>query len=261
MERQIQNVAWDGHGSISLGQWGSLTVHWSTPPASGFVSPALLKYPVLVSRHCLDTFITVSILRQPLGMLRASGLVKDGHAILLIGPHGIGKSTTTLHLIRAGYRLISDTSMYARQRGEQIELLGYAVGELKLTPEGLALFLELQGRASDLSIDGRRKPIFNLRELLPESVESNAVTPRSIALCLTRRSTDGRTHLLQLDEDITLQQIIGDTCYLDEPQVMEQNLALLHQLILRAHNFILELGSDPAAIVNTLEQTRKAYLQ
>lgn len=252
LENQFQTVAADGRGLIQLGRWGSIYADWRAQSAFGFITPALLQHPTIASRHAIDTFVLVALLRRPLGMLHASGLVKEERAIVLIGPHGVGKSTTALHLIRAGYRLISDTLIFTRQVDKHMQILGYAVGELKLTPEGRALFPELPQDSPDLSIDGRRKPIFNLRELMPERVETQAVTPQSVALCLVRRSADEHTRLLPLDEDIMLYQVSGDTSYLDETDVMAQNLAVIDQLIKQSDNFILELGQEPDEIVATL---------
>jgi hypothetical protein len=256
-ENQFQTMASGEQGLIHWGQWGSLYADWTRPAAFGFVARELLQHPTIASRHCLDTFILISLLRRPVGMLHASGLVKDGHVILLVGPHGVGKSTTALHLIRAGYRLISDTLMFARICDAQLQLLGYGLGELKLTPEGLTLFPELPQQTPDLSTDGRRKPIFTLRDLMPERVETSAVCPRAVSLCLVQRSHDERTHLSPLDEDLTLYQIIQNTSYLDELDVMARNVSVIHQLIQRSQNYILELGRDVDELVQTLVATAR----
>jgi hypothetical protein len=257
LEKQIRTVAGGEHGLIQLGRWGAISADWSRPAAFGYIDPALLQHPAIASRHALDTFFLVSLLRRPLGMLHASGLVRDGHTVLLIGPHGAGKSTTALQLIRAGYRLISDTLIFAREAGAQMQIMGYAVGELKLTEEGRALFPELPDQSLDRSIDGRRKPIYDLRTLMPNRIETEALTPRSIALCLTRRSADEQTRLLPLDEDIMLYQVIRDMSYLDEPDVMAQNLSIIDRLIQCSRSYILELGRDPAGIVAAIESTRQ----
>jgi hypothetical protein len=254
LEGQFQTVASGSHGLIQLGRWGSLYADWTARTAFGSIAPALLGQPAIASRHALDTFMLVALLREPLGMLHASGLVKDGRVVLLVGPHGAGKSTTALHLIRAGYRLISDTLIFARVAGDRLEIMGYAVGELKLTAEGRALSPELPGDGGDLSIDGRRKPIFDLSVLMPERIETGVVFPRAVTLCLVRRSADTRTHLQPLDEDIMLHQIIRDTSYLDEIDVMAQNLSVIDRLIKPAQNYMLELGSDPGEIVAAIEE-------
>jgi ABC-type cobalamin/Fe3+-siderophores transport system ATPase subunit len=256
-EHQFQTVANGEQGLLHWGRWGSLYADWTRPAAFGFVSSELVQHPTIASRHCLDTFILIALLRQPVGMLHASGLVKDGHVILLIGPHGAGKSTTALRLIRAGYRLISDTLMFVRLCEERIQLLGYGVGELKLTSEGLTLFPELLQTTPDLSTDGRRKPIFWLRDLMPACVETAAVYPHTIALCLTQRSHDEHTHLSLLDEDIALYQLTRNTSYLDEVDVMSRNLSVIHQLIQRSRAYMLELGRDVDELVQTLVTTAR----
>jgi ABC-type cobalamin/Fe3+-siderophores transport system ATPase subunit len=257
LEGQFETLASGSRGLIRLGPWGSMYVDWAACTAFGSIAPALLSQPAIASRHALDTFMLVALLREPFGMLHASGLVKDGRVVLLVGPHGAGKSTTALHLIRTGYRLISDTLIFTREVHGPVHshmaIMGYAVGELKLTAEGRVLFPELPGESADLSIDGRRKPIFDLRALMPERIETGVVTPASIVLCLVRRSADSDTHLHPLDEDIMLHQIIRDTSYLDEVEVMAQNLSVIDLLIKRSHNYILELGSDPAEIVAAIE--------
>src|SRR5207237_7380630 len=116
----------------------------------------------------------------------------------------------------------------------------------------LASFPDLPLHTADLSIDGRRKPIFNLREQMLERVESRAVMPREVALCLVRRSTDGQTRLVPLEPADTLQQLLSSTSYLDEPHVMARNLAVIDRLVQSAQNFVLELGREPAGIVNAL---------
>ena len=258
MEGQFQTVAAGSRGLIELGPWGSLYVDWAARTAFGRIAPALLSQPAIASRHTLDTFMLVALLREPFGMLHASGLVADGRVVLLVGPHGAGKSTTALHLIRAGYRLISDTLIFTRQVQGQMEIMGYAVGELKLTAEGLALFPELPRESGDLSIDGRRKPIFDLRALMPERIETEVVRPSSIVLCLVRRSDDAATKLHRIDEDIMLHQIIRDTSYLDEVEVMAQNLSVIDRLIHQAGSYILELGQDPNEIVAAIDSAAGA---
>ncbi|TMC58357.1 MAG: hypothetical protein E6J26_05100 [Chloroflexi bacterium] len=251
-ENQFKTVASGPRGIIQLGRWGSIFADWKRHSAFGFISSALLAHPALASRHALDTFILVSLLRRRLGVLHASALAASERVILLAGAHGTGKSTTALHLLRAGYRLVSDTLVFVRIVDEQIQLLGYGVGELKLTPDSQSLFPDLPLQTADLSIDGRRKPIFNLREQMPAYVESAALMPREIALCLVRRSADGQTRLQPLDPANALRQMLSSTSYLDEPHVMAQNLAVIDRLIQRARIFALELGSEPSTIVAAL---------
>ena len=48
--------------------------------------------------------------------LHAAGLVKEGRSCLFLGRSGSGKSTLTLHLVKNGYGLLSDDTVFLREK-------------------------------------------------------------------------------------------------------------------------------------------------
>ncbi len=239
----VQYVARGSKGIIHLSRWGSIFADWHQSSAFGFLSTEVLQHAEIASRHALDPFILMALLRRPVGVLHASGLVQNRDVVLLIGPRDSGRATVVSHFMRAGYRLISNTMVFICPPSADVpvQLAGYLVDETTLSSE-----TESHSTASD--DEQRSQPIRSS----PAQMESMAVIPQAIALYLTQRSADEHTHLAPLDEDIMLYQIIRESGHLDQPEVMAQNFAVVHQLIMRARNFIFELGGYPEEIVDNI---------
>ena len=72
--------------------------------------------------------------------LHASGVVVDDGALLLVGPHGAGKSTTAATLARRGCAFVSDDVVHVRRAGDDWLAEPFAPG-LRLWPTGAALVL------------------------------------------------------------------------------------------------------------------------
>jgi hypothetical protein len=91
------------------------------------------------------TYLTGPILgfalrRRGAVALHASGVVVDGGALLLVGPHGVGKSTTAATLAVRGCTLVSDDVVHVRRGGDDWLAEPFAPG-LRLWPGGAALAL------------------------------------------------------------------------------------------------------------------------
>jgi hypothetical protein len=91
------------------------------------------------------TYLTGPILgfalrRRGAFALHASGVEIDGRALLLVGPHGVGKSTTAAALARRGCKVVSDDVVRLRRTGDEWLAEPFAPG-LRLWPGGAALVL------------------------------------------------------------------------------------------------------------------------
>lgn len=221
--------------------------------AYAFLSSALASDSALVSRYIIDRFVLNILLREGLGQLHATCLVKDKRAVLLIAPHGTGKSTTAFRLLNAGWKLMGDSLVFARRHGDEFELLGYPIGEGKLTRETAELFPELRARGIEVTVHDVRKNLFELRDLLPDKIRAHSIFPERIDLLLTARDASGITRIEKLSPEAALNQILPDTIYLDELDAMAQSLGVIRALIERANCWRLNLGANPNEIVHTIE--------
>ncbi|MBI3764563.1 MAG: hypothetical protein HY260_22210 [Chloroflexi bacterium] len=221
--------------------------------ACAALSPALAAEPRLVSRYILDRFVNNMALREGLGQLHATCVVKGDCALLLIAPHGTGKSTTAFHLLNTGYQLMADSLVYVRRRGDVLELMGYPTGEGRLTAEMEARFPHLRGQAAEITVHGVRKNVVDLREVVPDKITESSLRPGRVVLCLVERDGAGQTRAERLSADDTLRRLLPDTLYLDDLTAMAASLECVRRLVERAQCWRLTLGADPVELVRAIE--------
>jgi hypothetical protein len=260
--------------------------------AFAFISHELAAKPRLVSRYILDRATNNIALREGLGQLHATSLVKGERAVIFIAPHGTGKSTTAFHLLNAGYQLMGDALLFIRWHDNRPELMGYPAGEGKLRvemsldgipadPAGLEvrgipsrdvpqpLFPEWHGGGEEVSVHNVRKHIVNLREIAPQKMIDHSIYPKQIVLCLAERNGgtyaksarqsnagqagQGSTRAELMDADATLLRVLPDTIHVDELEPMARSLESVRRLIACAQCFRLTLGPDPREIVRVID--------
>jgi hypothetical protein len=241
--------------TVSAGAWGHAFANLDTREAAVFLSPALAANARLVSRYFIDHYLLNFILTE-WAMLHASCVFDPARQrlIVLIAPHNTGKSTTALHLLRAGYHFLAD-GMVLFQRGQQGDdfiVGGYPIGEVKLRNDVLSLFPDYGGEA--VRVREQRKTVVNLREAHPGQLVETLVTPSDIYLCFVQRSGRTRTQIEPLSPEEVWPRLMANTVYWDERARVASNNDLLQALLQVAGVHCLELGSDVAGIVAALEQ-------
>jgi len=219
--------------------------------AYGLISRSLAAEPRILSRYLLDRATLNILLREGVGQLHATSLMRDDHAIIFIAPHGTGKSTTAFHLLNAGYRLMGDGILFLRERNGQVELMGYPVGEAKLTPEMQPLFPEWRGLGDEVTVHSVVKSIVNLRELAPSKIVEDSVFPKRLVLCLAERN-GGKTQVERLSPEAALERVLPDTLHWDDVGAMVRSLEVVQRVIARAACYRLALGTDREELVNTI---------
>ncbi len=216
------------------------------------LSPALAADARIVSRYVLDRAVLNFLVREGVGELHATTLVRDECALVLIAPHGTGKSTTAFHLLNAGYRLLGDGLLFVRGQNEEFELLGYPVGEVKLTHDARALFPEWRGEGEEVSVHNITKHVVNLRALAPHKMIADAIFPQRVILCLLERTAQTQTTVEPLDAETAFRRVLPDSLYWDEPEALTRSLDVLHAFIAGASCFRLSLGANRAQLVETI---------
>lgn len=68
-------------------------------------------------------------------VLHANAVEMDGGSVLFLGANGVGKSTTTVNLVKNGYNLLSDDILVLKIKDNEIPLVLSGLPQIKLWPE------------------------------------------------------------------------------------------------------------------------------
>jgi hypothetical protein len=237
--------------TVSAREWGHGFANLDMGEAVIFLSPALAMASRLVSRCFIDHYL-LNFLLTEWAMLHASCVFEPEkeRLIVMIAPHNTGKSTTALHLLRAGYHFLADGMALFRPQGDQFIVGGYPIGEVKLRNDVLSLFREYTGKA--VRVREQRKTVVNLRLAHPDRLVETLVIPPEIHLCLVERSGRERTRIEPLSTAHVWPRLLANTVFWDEPEHLVANNKALKALLQVAGLHRLELGTDVAGIVTLL---------
>jgi hypothetical protein len=240
--------------AIQLGAWGHCQVDLAGGRALAVLSTDLAARPELVSRCLLNTVFNNLLTAVGLAMLHATSLARGDRALLLMAPHGSGKSTAALRLSLAGFPLMSDSQVYLTDRGGALELTGFPVGRVKLRRDMRADFPELHPLLTPEEVRGETKFNLNLRQLNPALVQVMSIQPSVIDLCLLTRHDQPETLLTPAGRAEVLDAAMQNSLHYDGVEAWRGNIALIRRLIAAARCHHLVVGTDPAALVAAARQ-------
>ncbi|MFA5802745.1 MAG: hypothetical protein WC911_09770 [Thermoleophilia bacterium] len=106
--------------------------------------------------------------------IHAAGLVKNGRASLLLGRSGSGKSTLSLHLVRSGFGILSDDTIFLKEKDGIVEAFSFPE-EINVTEQTIKLIPELSRVQKFTVNDLRNKSSFSIEEIYPECVVDSAI--------------------------------------------------------------------------------------
>jgi hypothetical protein len=178
--------------TVSAGKWGHGSARLATREALVLLTPELAAETRLVSRYFIDHYLLNFILTT-WAMLHASCVLSpDGRQlVVIIAPHNSGKSTTALHLLRAGFGFVADGMALLRHDDAGFEVGGYPVGEVKLRDDVLAMFPAYSGQT--VTVREQQKTVVNLRRSHPDNLVERVVRPERLALCFLERGNSPET--------------------------------------------------------------------
>ncbi|MBI3758851.1 MAG: hypothetical protein HY269_03755 [Deltaproteobacteria bacterium] len=248
-----ERLAYSGLGdwiTISAGEWGQGFANLQTRAALVFLSPALAEDTRLVSRYFIDHYL-LNFLITEWAMLHASCVLDPTgkHLIIMVAPHNTGKSTTALHLLRAGYSFLADGMALLQLRSGRLIVGGYPVGEVKLRDDVLASFPEYSGET--VKVREHLKTVVDLRAMHARQMADTLFAPPHIQMCFVERGAASATSPLAPDEAMRL--LTPNTVFWDEAARLEHNTATLHHLLQVASLHQLTIGPDPAELIATME--------
>jgi len=239
--------------TVSAGAWGHGFAHLDAREACIFLSRALAADVRLVSRYFIDHYV-LNLALTEWAMLHASCVldVRRQRLVVMIATHNVGKSTSALHLTRAGCAFLADGMALLRRRGETLVVGGYPIGEVKLRDDVLNGFPEYAGEA--VRVREHQKTIVDLRAVHPERVVESLIEPKSIQLCFVERGAGTRAHLAPVGAAEAARALSANTVYWNDAAKLEHNTATLQHLLRVAGLHRLQLGSDPGSLVEAIGQ-------
>jgi len=239
--------------TLSAGAWGYGFANLQTRQAVVVLSPVLAAETRLVSRYFIDHYLLNFILTE-WAMLHASCVLDPSRQrlILMVAPHNTGKSTTALHLLRAGYIFLADGMALLRQQGQHFVVGGYPIGEVKLRHDVLSLFPNYSGEA--VKMREQRKTVVNLRAVHPDRLAETLFTPSAIQLCFVERGETRQTQVASLSPTEALSILAANTVFWDEAVRLAHNTTTLNALLQTASLYRLKIGTEVGDIVGTIDR-------
>ncbi|MFQ5400690.1 MAG: hypothetical protein ACE5E7_13975 [Anaerolineae bacterium] len=250
----MQRILYSGDGDwlmLHLGGWGHAHVDLAQFRATAVLVPELAQRPDLVSQCLLNTILLNFCIASGFGMLHASCLVQNGRALLLLAPHNSGKSTTALRLALAGWRLLSDSMVFTLPGTDK--LVGFPVGKIKLRRDMVAQFPPLQPLLAAEAVRDETKFSLDLRRVDETLVQTTAVAPARIDLCLLARHNRAETLLKPADETAVWEAVMMNSLYYDQAAVWRRNLAQLEPVIGRARAYHLTIGVESERVIKAIQ--------
>lgn len=181
--------------------------------------------------------------------VHAAGLERNGTGILFPGKSGCGKSTLSLHLLRHGYRLLGDDTVFVRCHGSGAEMLFFPE-EVDVCSETVDLFSHL-ALARNLTEDRwQPKARVNLNEVGPNAVIESSKTD---ILVFPVIAEDGITRFERVGATEALAELILYAFLFMDPQTSKENFNLLAGLVQSVKCFRLHMGLDGAELAGAVD--------
>lgn len=182
--------------------------------------------------------------------VHAAGLERNGKGILFPGQSGCGKSTLSLHLLRHGYKLLGDDTVFVRQAGGEAELLFFPE-EVDVCPETVDLHSHL-ALARNLTEDRwQPKARVNLNEVGSDKVVESS--PADV-LIFPVIAEDGQTRYERVGQTEALAELILYAFLFMDPQTSKENFALLARLVQTVKCYRLYMGLDGAELAGAVDE-------
>lgn len=186
--------------------------------------------------------LLASVDRHP---LHAAAIERDGHAVLLAGVSGTGKSTLAYLASRSGMRVLGDDHVWV-QLEPRLRIWGSGALRMRLLPDTVALFPELAGTDAATSLDARGKSAFRL----DDASFTGARACGAATLCVIAR---GATASLERIDPIELRKALGSQLAPGFDRFADRHATVV-QTLTASGGWRLTLSGDPFDALPLLER-------
>ncbi len=182
--------------------------------------------------------------------VHAAGLERNGKGILFPGKSGCGKSTLSLHLLRHGYMLLGDDTVFVRGDGRGAEMLFFPE-EVDVCPETIDLYSPLALARNMAEDRWQPKARVNLNDLRSSAVIENCHTD---VLVFPVIAADGQTRYERVGQTEALAELILYAFLFMDPETSKENFALLAGLVRSARCYRLYMGLDGSELAAAVDK-------
>jgi hypothetical protein len=238
--------------SLNLGPWGSCFVDLARAEAHAVLASSLAEHPEQVCLVLLNTILTNFLTRHGYSMLHASALIKEDHILLLMAPHGTGKSTTALRLLANGYQLLSDSQVYIGDENGMLLLGGFPVGRVKLRTDILPLFPELAAASRPEPVRNETKHMVELDVVKPGYAFREMIPIRRVEFCLLERWPQPQSQVVSLTREELWPEIMVNSLHYNKPEIWRDNLHRIGLFLEHANLHRLRIGTSEEEIVKAV---------
>jgi hypothetical protein len=182
--------------------------------------------------------------------IHAAGLQRNGKGILFPGKSGCGKSTLSLKLLRQGYKLLGDDTVFVRRSEKGVDMLFFPE-EVDVCSETVDLFPRL-ALARNLTEDRwQPKARVNLNEVGSDAVVESSATD---VLVFPVIAEDGKTRYERVAPTEALAELILYAFLFMDPRTSKENFALLASLVQSVKCYRLHMGIDGAELAGAVDE-------
>lgn len=215
----------------------------------GFSAIDLLESGWIISHMIFYPLWAQLIKAAGLFPLHGAGLVRDGKGFLFLGRSGSGKSTLALHLVRSGYRLLSDDTVFLKMGKEgKVEALCFPE-EINVSRQTIELLPELSGVKNFTVNEHRHKSSFSIEELYPGSLADRS---RPVALVFPEITDSEATAAEPVSRTEALELSMRYGYFFLDPSTIGKHLEILSQLARQTDCFRLYCGRNQAELERVL---------
>lgn len=208
--------------------------------AAGFVEKDYLDSDWVVSHFVFYPLWAQMMKESGLFPLHAAGLVRNGRSILLPGRSGSGKSTLSIQLVKDGYQLLSDDTVFLKDAGGKVEAMSFPE-EINVNEQTIELIPELGNVKNFTRNELRKKTSFQIEELYPGSFVDSSI-PSLLLLPQIADSEKSSVQPISRSEALTLTMRYG--FFFLDPSTTAKHFEILSLLVKQAPCYHLFTGSD-----------------
>lgn len=224
--------------------------------AAGFAEDDLLQTDWLITNLFFYPLWAQLMKESGLFPLHAAGLVKKDKSALFLGKSGSGKSTLSIHLVRSGYGLLSDDTVFLREQDGVLESLSFPE-EINVTDKTIAMIPELAEVDSFTENPFRDKSSFAIEKLYPNCIVDAAV-PSVLIFPELVDSSETRIDPMSGSEALTLAMRYG--FFFMDPSTTSRHFEVLSHLVKQVECYRLYSGSNQGQLNDKVDELLRRHL-